>query len=224
MAFLRWGGWRILTYYKSDTIHKPHGALSTGYLQTDHCLVASPRRYTISMDFSTEARDWKNWVSLGARLTLGIVLMWAGLTKVTNLEGSVFATNAYQILSYDLGKIVGYALPFAEIALGLALIVGIFTRIMGALGALMMLVFVIAIASVWIRGISIDCGCFGSGGPIDPTEAMSKYPWEIARDIGLMACGVWLVIIKKPFLAIDSWLFRPAEEILARADSKRRRR
>ena len=34
------------------------------------------------------------------------------------------------------------------------------------------------------RGISIDCGCFGDGGP-DP-DAIGRYPWEIARDVGLL--------------------------------------
>ncbi len=169
------------------------------------------------MSFADAARDWKNWVSLAARLILGIVLIVAGAGKVTNLPGSIQATAAYQILPYDLAKLVGNILPFAEIGLGLLLVVGLFTRVAGALGALMMLAFIIAIASVWARGINIDCGCFGGGGPITPEEAVAAYPWELLRDTGLMACGVWLTIIKQPFLAIDSWLFRPVEEILARS-------
>ena len=174
------------------------------------------------MSFSSDAREWKNWVSVSARLILGIVLIWAGASKVTNLVGSVQATAAYQILPYDLAKVVGQALPFIEIGVGILLVIGLFTRIIGAVGALMMLAFVIAIASVWARGISIDCGCFGEGGAISEAEAIAKYPWEILRDLGLMACGIWLVIIKKPFLAVDSSLFRPVEEILARADQKKR--
>ncbi|MCL2482915.1 MAG: DoxX family protein [Propionibacteriaceae bacterium] len=170
----------------------------------------------------TATRDWKNWVSLAARLILGAVVIWAGLSKVGNLAGSVQSTSSYQILSYDLARVVGYALPFAEIALGIVLIVGLFTRVMGALGALLMLAFVIAIISVWARGISIDCGCFGTGGPVDPSKALAQYPWEIARDVALMACGVWLVFAK-PFVAVDSWLFRPVEDILAQKDRKKRR-
>jgi len=175
------------------------------------------------MSFSIDARDWRNWVSLAARMVLGIVLIWAGASKVTNLAGSVQAASSYQILPYELAKVVGDALPFIEIGVGILLVIGLFTRIMGGVGALMMLAFVIAIASVWARGISIDCGCFGEGGPIDPADAISQYPWEILRDVGLMACGIWLVIIKKPFLAVDSSLFRPVEEILARADQKKKR-
>ncbi len=43
--------------------------------------------------------------------------------------------------------------------------------------------FIIGIASVWARGITIDCGCFGGGGY--DADAASQYPWEIARDVGL---------------------------------------
>jgi len=172
----------------------------------------------------TDVKDWKNWVSLAARLILGIVLIVAGLLKVGNLASSVQAADAYQLLPYSVSQVVGYALPFAEIGLGLLLVIGLFTRLAGLLGALMMLAFIIAIASVWIRGIAIDCGCFGQGGPIDPAKATATYPWEILRDLGLMACGVWLAIMKKPFLAVDTWVFRPAEEILARATARTSRR
>ena len=155
---------------------------------------------------------------MAARLTLGIVLIVAGALKVGNLEGSVFATSEYKILPYELLRPVGIGLPFAEIALGILLVIGLFTRLSGLAGALMMLAFIIAIISVWTRGIAIDCGCFGGGGPVAKEKAFAAYPWEIARDVGLMACGVWLAVIKKPFLAVDTWLFRSVDEMLERED------
>ncbi|MCL2735116.1 MAG: DoxX family protein [Propionibacteriaceae bacterium] len=175
------------------------------------------------MSLNVDMRAWKNWVSLAARLVLGIVLIWAGASKMGNLESSVQAALAYQIVSYEVAQFIGYSLPFAEMALGLLLVIGLFTRVMGAMGAALMLVFIVAITSVWVRGISIDCGCFGNGGPVDHAKAMAQYPWEIVRDLALGACGVWLLIMKKPFLAVDSWLFRPVEDILAREDRQKRR-
>jgi hypothetical protein len=38
-------------------------------------------------------------------------------------------------------------------------------------GGAIMLVFTAALASVWARGLLIDCGCFGGGGGIDPSLA-----------------------------------------------------
>ncbi len=153
---------------------------------------------------SSSAREW---VSLLARLLLGGVLLAAGGLKVGALGESVVAVRAYLILPYELTELVGYALPLAEIALGLALITGTFTRVSGALGALLMLVFAAGIASAWARGLSLDCGCFGGGGVIDPEVAKAAYPWEIARDIGLAAAGVWLVLFPRSPFSVDGRLF-----------------
>jgi len=165
---------------------------------------------------SQDLRQWRNWVTLAARLILGIVLIVAGIQKATNLTLSGMSVWAYQILPYNVSQVVGYVLPFAEISLGVLLVIGLFTRIAGALGALLMLAFIIAISSVWARGISIDCGCFGQGGPVSPETAARQYPWEIARDVGLLLCGLWLVIFGKPFFAADAWLFAPLDQIADR--------
>ena len=81
------------------------------------------------------------------RLVLGGVILVAGALKVTNLGQSALAVRAYQLLPYDLAGYVGYALPIIEIVIGLLLVLGLFTRISALLGALLMLAFVIGIAS-----------------------------------------------------------------------------
>ena len=71
-------------------------------------------------------------------------------------------------------------LPILEVTIGTMLVLGLLTRGAAVVSALLFVAFIIGIASVWARGMSIDCGCFGGGG-FDP-DAKSKYPWEIARD------------------------------------------
>lgn len=143
------------------------------------------------------------WIGLAARLVLGGVLLIAGLLKVGNLGESVLAVRAYRLLPYDLTTVVGYALPLIEIFAGLLLIVGLFTRAAGLVGALLMVAFIIGIGSAWARGLSLDCGCFGGGGEISPEEAVAAYPWEIARDVGLMALGLWLTIRPRTPFSVD---------------------
>jgi uncharacterized membrane protein YphA (DoxX/SURF4 family) len=94
------------------------------------------------------------------RLVLGGVLLVAGALKVTNLGQSALAVRAYQLLPYDLAGYVGYALPVIEIIVGLLLVLGLFTRPSAIGGSLLMLAFVVGIASAWARGLAIDCGCF----------------------------------------------------------------
>lgn len=156
-------------------------------------------------------RAWMPWLGLVLRLVLGGVLLWAALSKITALETSAEAVRAYKLLPYDVANMVGYVLPVLEIAVGVLLVLGLFTRLAATAGTVLMLVFVAGIASVWARGISIDCGCFGGGGALDPETAVSKYPWEIARDLALAACGVWLMIRPATAASMDRWLFGAAD-------------
>ncbi len=133
----------------------------------------------------------------------------AGLLKLPNLPGSVLAVRAYRLIPYDLAVVVGYALPIVEVAVGLLLVLGLFTRASAAVGSLMMIAFTIGIASAWARGLSLDCGCFGGGGEIARAEALRAYPWEIARDVGLLALGAWLVWRPQTWLALEDRLFPP---------------
>ena len=141
------------------------------------------------------------WLTLLARLILGAVLLVAGALKVPNLPKSAMAVRAYEMLPIPMANFLGYTLPWIEIGLGLLLIVGVTVKISGALGGLTMLAFIIAIAQAWARGLSIDCGCFGGGGTIDPEE--TKYLSEIIRDIGLLAMGVFLYYFPKGKLSLD---------------------
>lgn len=155
----------------------------------------------------THQHAWMGWLGLAARLILGVVLLAAGALKVGALGQSVLAVRAFRILPYELTTIVGVAMPFGEIILGLLLITGTFTRISGTLGALLMVAFAIAIASAWARGLTLDCGCFGGGGVIPAEKAFAAYPWEIARDVALAACGAWLAVLPRTPLSLDRWVF-----------------
>jgi uncharacterized membrane protein YphA (DoxX/SURF4 family) len=132
------------------------------------------------------------WLILLFRLILGGVLIVAGALKVGNLQKSAMAVRAYEMLPIWMANFLGYALPWIEIGIGALLIIGVAVGIMGLFSALIMLAFIIAIAQAWARGLSIDCGCFGGGGTIDPED--TKYLSDIIRDIGLLGMGVFLYL------------------------------
>jgi len=141
------------------------------------------------------------WLTLLARLILGGVLFAAGALKIGSLQKSAMAVRAYDLLPVSLANFLGYTLPWIEIGVGLLLIVGVAVRISGLIGAFTMLAFIIAIAQAWARGLSIDCGCFGGGGAIDPED--TKYLSEIIRDIGLMILGIYLYFYPKGRFSLD---------------------
>ena len=141
-----------------------------------------------------------------ARLTLGGVLLVAGGLKVFKPTESANAVAAYKLLPTDLAHLIGYALPWLEVAIGLLLIFGFMVRPAAVLSGLIMVVFIGAIASVWARGMLIDCGCFGGGGEIDPSlasEVRMNYFIEIMRDLGLALAALYLYFFPYGKLSIE---------------------
>ena len=149
---------------------------------------------------------WRNGVlgTLG-RLILAGVLLWAGGAKLGDLGGSVRAVNAYQLVPYEMARVIGAALPFVEVALGLLLLVGLATRVVAAVTGALLVVFIAGIASAWARGLNIDCGCFGGGGEL-AAGARPSYGWEITRDVALLAIAAALVVWPRSALSVDGWV------------------
>jgi uncharacterized membrane protein YphA (DoxX/SURF4 family) len=145
-------------------------------------------------------------ITLLARLALGGVLLAAGGLKVFKPTESANAVAAYKVLPTNLAHLTGYALPWLEVALALLLILGFMVRPAAVVSGLIMVVFIGAIASVWARGMLIDCGCFGGGGEIDPSltsEVRRTYFIEIMRDLGLALAALYLYFFPYGKLSIE---------------------
>ena len=145
-------------------------------------------------------------ITLLARLILGGVLLVAGGLKVFKPAESANAVAAYKLMPTELAHLIGYALPWLEVAIGLLLIIGLLVRPAAVLSGLIMFVFIGAIASVWARGMLIDCGCFGGGGEIDPSlasEVRMNYFIEIMRDLGLALAALYLYFFPYGKLSIE---------------------
>lgn len=141
------------------------------------------------------------WISTVLRLGLAGVLLWSGGAKVSEPRQAVMAVQAYEILPTSVGEFVGYALPLFELALGLALLLGVATRISAVISGALMTAFVVGVATAWVRGLSIDCGCFGGGGAVAEGEA--NYLPVLLRDAGFAAMAAWLVVFPATRWALD---------------------
>lgn len=147
---------------------------------------------------------YQPWLTLAFRLILGGVLLVAGALKVSDPYSSATSVRAYQILPVDLANFLGFVLPFAEVVIGIFLIVGIWVRLNAIAGGALMVMFIIAIGQAWIRGISLDCGCFGKGGLLETDELpVWNYTIEIARDIVLAVFAFYIYRFPKGKLGLD---------------------
>jgi uncharacterized membrane protein YphA (DoxX/SURF4 family) len=156
-------------------------------------------------DGALDARSAILWVTTLARYVLAGVLIAAGWLKIGTPALSVEAVKAYQLLPAGVATAVGYGLPILEIVVGVLLVAGLLTRPAAVVGGLLMLAFVIGIASAWARGLRIDCGCFGGGGQLGAGQDPG-YLWEILRDAGLLVLAGWIVWFGPGRLALDSAL------------------
>jgi uncharacterized membrane protein YphA (DoxX/SURF4 family) len=162
-----------------------------------------PQSFWAKVPFIREAgaAAWVPWVGLAARLILAIALGAAGVLKVADPDASIRAVTAYELLPSGVERIIGYGLPFVEIALALLLLVGLATRFAAAASGVLMTVFIAAVGSALARGLSIDCGCFGGGGEVSPSE--TRYFQEILRDAGLLLVAGWLVAFPASKYSLD---------------------
>jgi len=150
-------------------------------------------------------RTMAPWLGTLCRLVLAGVFLVAGGAKVGDLAESGRAVNAYQLMPYGVATVVGAALPFVEIVLGLLLLVGVATRLAAGVAATLLVVFVAGISSAWARGLRIECGCFGGGGQL-AADASPTYGPEIARDLLFLVLAGFLLAYPRTRFSVDDML------------------
>ncbi len=124
---------------------------------------------------------------MGLRLLLGVVFVYAAWTKLRE-PWLLFAMaiDGYGVLPHWAVLTVARTLPWAELALGLLLLSGKWQRVSASAAAGILSVFFVLMVRTYLQGLSIECGCFGSGDPISPRT--------LARDGLLLACAAMLAI------------------------------
>lgn len=102
------------------------------------------------------------------------------------------AIAAYELLPGGMIDFPAVALPAVELILGLMLLIGVFLRWAAVASAIILVGFIVGVASAWARGLSIDCGCFGGGGD-DADAGPASYLTSIGRDLVFLAMAGWTV-------------------------------
>lgn len=103
-------------------------------------------------------------VILLLRLIVGATFVYASYDKVLQPGQFAIMVRSYQIIPVGVSNLFALVLAWSELVSGVLLILGVFTR--QAAGALLMLLimFVAAASLVMVKGLVVDCGCFGPDG------------------------------------------------------------
>jgi uncharacterized membrane protein YphA (DoxX/SURF4 family) len=142
-----------------------------------------------------------SWIGVGVRLAAAAVWIVAGAAKIPQITSFQVLVQRYGILPDFLAGPFAYILPFLELALGLYLAAGLFVRGTALAGTILLGVFLAAQASAWLRGINLDCGCFGA---LAETQVSLL---TIARDFGLGIPTYLMLIFPARTLSLDQRLF-----------------
>ncbi|QIF05179.1 MauE/DoxX family redox-associated membrane protein [Roseimicrobium sp. ORNL1] len=101
-----------------------------------------------------------SWWQMVLRWLLGLVLVWAALGKLADLQAFHVMLAAYRLpLPAAWLRGVAMVLPWMELLCGLLLIAGLHQRAALAWSLVMFAIFVVCTGQAWARGLKIACGC-----------------------------------------------------------------
>lgn len=123
------------------------------------------------------------------RLSLAVIFLYAGITKVQSPALFALAVDAYQLLPAWAVLAVAYALPWMEILLGLFLAAGFWRRQVVLAATLLLGFFFATMLLTYLRNIQADCGCFGFGEAISPRTLTRDGILLLAS--GFLLCRSW---------------------------------
>ncbi len=139
---------------------------------------------------------WRSpYLSVAARVLLGVIFVSFALSKI--MRPGVFALN---VVDYGLMPAWGVnlwalALSWAELVVGLFLILGIRTRAAATLIGGMNVIFIVGLVNAIFHHLPINCGCVGEVG--EPVNW-----WKVLKNTGMLVMCVQIFLYDR-FLVLD---------------------
>jgi uncharacterized membrane protein YphA (DoxX/SURF4 family) len=127
------------------------------------------------------------WLTIRVQFVLAAIFVVAGFSKIADPPGFAHEIHNYRLVPGALVNALALGLPWLEVALGVALFLGIARRTAAGIVGLLLAVFLVALSINLARGHPIDCGCFGvSKVQKSDAERLDEMRWAIARDAGML--------------------------------------
>ena len=133
------------------------------------------------------------------RLFIGVAFVWAGVVKIADPAAFQEGLVNYRMFPAALIAPIAVTVPPIEVVAGLCLIVGYLSRGSALVATGMLAMFTIAIVQAIARGIDIECGCFGAGGP----EAASIGWAEVVRDLVMLGAAAHVLFYDRGILSLE---------------------
>src|ERR1035437_4469843 len=107
----------------------------------------------------------RNYAVLAVSIAVAAVFIYAGLDKIRDPLQFADSTAAFTIVPAVFINLFALGLPPFELACGVLLLAPLTRRVGALAAAVISVMFFTALASALLRGLTLDCGCFGVGAP-----------------------------------------------------------
>jgi len=147
---------------------------------------------TLAPEAVAAAARWKRWVTPALavlRFGMAAVFIGAAVPKIAAPDLFALSVYNYQMLPAWGVNALAIFLPWLELVIGVCLALGLWSRASALVMAILMAVFMIALASAAARGLSIACGCFEVGEHAENSSLV----WAALRDGAFLAAAIVLV-------------------------------
>ena len=147
-------------------------------------------------------------LSLVLRMVIGATVLVAAIPKLMDIEkNSVYLLYSYDVFPIhpvNIAHFLGMVVPYLELLIGTAMLIGVLTRLAAAGWAILSLgYFMIKLDIIFIQGQNIPCGCFAG---ILPNLLVSQSIWI---DVVTIALCVQIILFSSKNRLISPWALLP---------------
>jgi len=137
------------------------------------------------------------YLLLFSRIILGLVFIFAGAEKISDPEQFAVAISNYRIFPVLTLNIISITLPWLEVFAGILLLFGISIKENSAIVGSLMIFFTVFVFAALLRGLDIDCGCFGT------SDGQKVGLLKILENIGLIILSFHLYFFNQNSFSLE---------------------
>ena len=139
------------------------------------------------------------WILMAVRVALGALFIYSAWPKVADPPAFAQMLSNYRLLPGALINPAALVLPWLEMIAGICLVAGIMRRGAALWIAVLLIVFIGALAINIARDVAVDCGCFSvTASQKSHAEMIGSMKWDIVRDLIMLLMAFFPLLGSDP--------------------------
>ncbi len=129
------------------------------------------------------------WV---AQAFIGFIFIYAGIEKIADPAGFSNSIANYKLLPNFAINFFAVTIPWIELVVGILLIFDFYVKENAIIFSSLILIFTLMVFISILRGLNIDCGCFGT------SDGQTVGIVKILENLGLLILGIYVYFFGDP--------------------------